>query len=99
MNLFIPEQTDTYEVTSPEDEAQPRSCRICSLLGFVHEFRALDPAQVQELLEKKWTPAGVTLPDEQLLPEVIASLIRMTGGNLRLLTRLLTQIEAGSQRQ
>jgi hypothetical protein len=48
---------------------------------------------VQELLEKKWTPDGVTLPDEQLLPEVIASLIRMTGGNFRLLTRLLTQIE------
>jgi DNA transposition AAA+ family ATPase len=64
-----------------------------SRIGFVHEFRPLDPAQVQELLEKKWTPDGVTLPDEQLLPEVIASLIRMTGGNFRLLTRLLTQIE------
>ena len=64
-----------------------------SRIGFVHEFRPLDPAQVQELLEKKWTPAGVTLPDEQLLPEVIASLIRMAGGNFRLLTRLLTQIE------
>jgi hypothetical protein len=30
-----------------------------SRIGFVHEFRPLDPAQVQELLEKKWTPAGV----------------------------------------
>jgi hypothetical protein len=34
-----------------------------------------------------------SLPDEQLLPEVIASLIRMMGGNFRLLTRLVTQIE------
>ena len=48
---------------------------------------------MQDLLEKRWTLAGVTLPDEQLVPEVIASLIRMTGGNFKLLTRLLTQIE------
>jgi hypothetical protein len=48
---------------------------------------------MHELLEKRWTPAGVTLPDEPQIPDVIASLIRMTGGNFRLLTRLLTQIE------
>jgi DNA transposition AAA+ family ATPase len=50
-----------------------------SRIGFVHEFRPLDANQVQELLERRWTPAGVTLPDEKLIPEVIASLIRMTG--------------------
>jgi hypothetical protein len=38
-------------------------------------------------------PAGVTLPDEPFTPEVTARLIRMTGGNFRLLTGLLTQIE------
>jgi hypothetical protein len=38
-------------------------------------------------------PAGVILPNEQLVPEVIASLIRMTGGNFGFLTRLLTQIK------
>jgi predicted secreted protein len=38
-------------------------------------------------------PAGVTLPNEVLAPDVIASLIRMSGRNFRLLTRLLTQIE------
>jgi hypothetical protein len=53
----------------------------------------VDTAQMRELLEKQWTPAGVTLPEEPLIPEVVASLIRMTGGNFRLLARLLTQIE------
>jgi hypothetical protein len=48
---------------------------------------------MQELLEQRWGPVGVTLPDEVLAPEVIASLIRMTGGNFRLRTRLLTQIQ------
>jgi hypothetical protein len=48
---------------------------------------------MQELLDRRWTPVGVSLPDEPLAPEVIARLIRMTGGNFRLLARLLTQIE------
>jgi DNA transposition AAA+ family ATPase len=64
-----------------------------SRIGFVHQFRPLDSTEMQELLERHWTPVGVTLPDEPFAPEVTARLIRMTGGNFRLLTRLLTQIE------
>jgi DNA transposition AAA+ family ATPase len=64
-----------------------------SRIGFVHEFRPLDPTEMQKLLEQHWTPVGVTLQEEPFAPEVIARLIRMTGGNFRLLTRLLTQIE------
>jgi hypothetical protein len=50
-------------------------------------------AEITELLNQGWVPAGVTLPNEVLAPDVIASLIRMSGGNFRLLTRLLTQRE------
>ncbi len=64
-----------------------------SRIGFVHEFRPLDEAQMTGLLEQRWAPAGVTLPDEVLAPEVVASLIRMSAGNFRLLSRLLIQIE------
>ena len=35
----------------------------------------------------------MTLRDSGFTPEVVARLVRMTGGNLRLLTRLLTQAE------
>jgi DNA transposition AAA+ family ATPase len=64
-----------------------------SRIGFVHEFRPLDEAQMTTLLNERWLPAGVRLPDALLAPEVIATLIRMSGGNFRLLTRLLTQVE------
>jgi DNA transposition AAA+ family ATPase len=64
-----------------------------SRIGFVHEFRTLEEKEITELLNQGWVPVGVTLPSEVLAPDVIASLIRMSGGNFRLLTRLLTQIE------
>jgi hypothetical protein len=48
---------------------------------------------MHSLLERHWTPIGVNLPETSFTPEVIARLIRITSGNLRLLTRLLTQIE------
>ena len=64
-----------------------------SRIGFVHEFRPLDEAQITKLLKQRWAPAGVMLPEGVLAPEVIGSLIRMSAGNFRLLSRLLTQIE------
>lgn len=64
-----------------------------SRIGFVHEFRPLGTKEIRELLEQQWTPPGVRLPECPLEPEVIAAIIRITGGNFRLLNRLLTQIE------
>ena len=56
-------------------------------LSYPHE------AQMTSLLNERWLPSNVRLPDAALSPNVIAMLIRMSGGNFRLLTRLLTQIE------
>lgn len=67
-----------------------------SRIGFVHEFRPLDATEMRELLEKRWTPVGVTLPDQPFAPEVMARLIRMTGGNFRLLTRLERVLEVNN---
>jgi DNA transposition AAA+ family ATPase len=64
-----------------------------SRIGFVHEFRPLGAPGVRQLLEQHWTPAGVKLPQMPLDPETVAVIIRVTGGNFRLLNRLLTQIQ------
>jgi DNA transposition AAA+ family ATPase len=64
-----------------------------SRIGFVHEFQPLSATQVRQLLEQRWTPSGVNLPEQPWVEEAVAAIIRITGGNFRLLHRLLTQME------
>jgi DNA transposition AAA+ family ATPase len=75
------------------EKRSARFPQLYSRIGFVHEFRPLGDVEMQELLVRRWTPAGVRFPEGSPTPEVIARLIRITNGNLRLLTKLLTQIE------
>lgn len=66
--------------------------QLYSRVGFVHEFRPLSAAGVRDLFQKNWLPSGVSLPHENLNDEEIrATIVRITGGNFRLLHRLLTQ--------
>ena len=64
-----------------------------SRIGFVHEFRPLSASDLRQLLERHWTPPGVKLPGDAIDTVAAASIIRITGGNFRLLNRLLTQVE------
>jgi hypothetical protein len=48
---------------------------------------------IGRLLDQRWTPAGVSLPEQPWADDAIAAIIRVTGGNFRLLNRLLAQIE------
>ena len=66
--------------------------QLYSRVGFVHEFHPLTANAVRELFEHHWLPAGVTLPNGLNDEEVMATVIRITGGNFRLLHRLLIQI-------
>ena len=66
--------------------------QLYSRVGFVHEFRPLTADAVRELFEHHWLPAGIALPSGLNDEEVMATVIRITGGNFRLLHRLLTQM-------
>ena len=65
--------------------------QLYSRIGFVHEFRVLGAAEVRTLLAC-WRPPGVPLAEDLLADaEGVATIIRISGGNFRLLDRLLTQ--------
>lgn len=67
--------------------------QLYSRIGFVHEFRTLAESAVRQLLAQGWAPPGVRLPPPRMNEETVAAIIRITRGNFRLLTRLLTQAE------
>jgi DNA transposition AAA+ family ATPase len=69
-----------------------RYAQLYSRIGFVHEFRPLVAAEVRTVLGD-WRPPEASLPEDLLADaDGVAALIRATGGNFRLLHRLLSQV-------
>jgi DNA transposition AAA+ family ATPase len=67
--------------------------QLYSRVGFVHEFRTLDGSEMRRLLQDGAQVLGVALQPNALADEAaVAAILRVTGGNFRLLHRLLTQI-------
>ncbi len=71
-----------------------RYAQLYSRVGFVHQFHSLSTEEVRFILEHKWQQIGVRLqPDDFSDMEAVSAVIRITGGNFRLIHRLCTQIE------
>jgi hypothetical protein len=45
-------------------------------IAFVHEFRPLSALQIRQLLEQRWAPPDVSLPQQPWTEEVIAAIIQ-----------------------
>jgi DNA transposition AAA+ family ATPase len=70
-----------------------RYAQFYSRVGFVHQFRPLSADELRFLLEQKWQELALPLDlgtfDDV---EALAAVIRITGGNFRLVQRLFAQI-------
>ena len=68
--------------------------QLYSRVGFVHEFRSLSADELRFLLEQKWQQLGLTIDLTDFDDvEALTAIIRITGGNFRLLQWLFAQIE------
>jgi DNA transposition AAA+ family ATPase len=68
--------------------------QLYSRVGFVHAFRTLRAEEMRRLLTVHWPEMGRKVPSAGISDrEAVATIIRVTGGNFRLLHRLLSQIE------
>ena len=70
-----------------------RYAQFYSRVGFVHQFRPLSADELRFLLEQKWQELGIPLDAGSFDDvEAVAAIIRITGGNFRLVQRLFAQI-------
>lgn len=68
--------------------------QLYSRIGFSHEFNKLSKGEVHHILEYKWSELGIPVKLENFSDyEALTSIIKITGGNFRLIHRLFTQID------
>lgn len=68
--------------------------QLYSRVGFVHRFGPLGPKETREVIEHHRRKLGIGLPKGAFSDEeALAAIVRTTGGNFRLVQRLLQQIE------
>ena len=68
--------------------------QLYSRVGFAHEYRPLAHNELSAVLAEHWRAFGLRLADGAGLddPEALAAIARTTGGNMRLVQRLCSQV-------
>lgn len=68
--------------------------QLYSRVGFAHQYRPLKDDELTFVLTRRWRQLGLGLDDADFTDaQAVASFVRITGGNFRLVHRLFVQIE------
>ena len=75
------------------DKRLSRYPQLFSRVGFVHTYRPLQNEELTFVLTRRWHQLGLELDDADFTDaQAVATIVRITAGNFRLLNRLFVQI-------
>ena len=76
------------------EKSLARYPQLYSRVGFAHQFRVLSEEETRWLLQQRWSHLGMNIRvDDFTDAEALATIVRITAGNFRVIHRLLMQIE------
>jgi DNA transposition AAA+ family ATPase len=62
-------------------------------VGFAHQYRPLDSTDIPQVLARYWQELGLLDdPHRPVDAESVVTIVRITGGNFRLIERLMSQV-------
>ena len=70
-----------------------RAPQLYSRVGFAHEMEPLSEEEMHDFLGKRWGYRVKPHSDDFTDKEAVATIVRITRGNLRLIDRLMLQVE------
>jgi DNA transposition AAA+ family ATPase len=70
-----------------------RAPQLYSRVGFAHEMEPLSDDETRDFLEKRWNHRVKPSSDDFTDKEAVATILRITRGNIRLIERLMMQVE------
>src|SRR5260370_26447358 len=75
------------------DKRLARAPQLYSRIGFAHEMKPLSEEETRFFLDQRWSHRVSAHSDDFTDQEAVAALLRITRGNMRLIDRLMMQVE------